>query len=197
MSNEIVKKLNATLSIKSLSDLVRVKTSESVLLLIDTSSSMNDRLRNGRSRMDMLGEVVTDLRKGAEVKMIAFGGMEDAAWELSTVPARGQGGTPMHAGINLARTKNAGRAIVVSDGVPNDRSLAMESAKEFGGRIDVIFVGNPGEEGEAFLKMLAESTGGTEFTGDLSKPKEIGAAIKGLLAGHDDDEEDEDEAIQL
>jgi hypothetical protein len=55
----------------------------------------------------------------------------------------------------------------------------------------VVFVGDPGDHGEEFLKRLAQSTGGESFTGDLSDPKKITAGVVGLLtSGEESDEED-------
>jgi hypothetical protein len=51
----------------------------------------------------------------------------------------------------------------------------------FGGRIDVVYVGNPGDYGSKFLASLAEASGGTSFDGDLSEPKELVGAVVGLL----------------
>lgn len=190
MSDLVRSKLSQSLGVKTLSDLVRAKASESVTLLIDVSGSMDATMRNGKTRHRGLCEVVSTIQKEREVKMIAFGGVDDGAYEVSSIPSPG-GGTPLHRGIDLAREKGCGRAIVISDGCPDSTTMALESAKTFGGRIDVVFVGNPGDFGEDFLRKLAEATGGTEFHGDLSEPKQLGNRIAGLLGnGSDDDEED-------
>lgn len=182
MSDLVRTQLSKTLAIKSLNDMVRAKTSEAVFLLIDVSGSMRTTMRNGKRRIEGLRNVVGDIRQGREVKMIAFGGESDGAYHVSSVPEP-TGGTPLHSAIDLARTSEAGRVVVISDGVPDDQSAALDSARTFGGRIDVVFVGNPGEAGERFLKILAESTGGTEFHGDLSELKQLSSAIVGLLEG--------------
>lgn len=199
MSDALMRtKLEKSMNIKSLTDLVRVRSTETAFLLIDVSGSMKETMRNGKERITALREVVADIQKNSPTKMIAFGGHDGGAYMTATVPNAG-GGTPLAEAIRLAKTQNIGRAVVISDGMPNNAQDAMTAAKEFGGRIDVVFVGDPGEPGEAFLKELAEMTGGTEFHGDLSQPKELGAKISGLLGSGDDDDDDEDEkgAIQL
>jgi hypothetical protein len=106
--------------------------------------------------------------------------------------------TPLAEAIDMARENGYAKAVVISDGIPDDRFAAMEAARRFGGRIDVIFVGNPGEAGSMFLDELATATGGRRFEGDLADVKEITGAVVGLLNGEtmeedDDDDEDEDD----
>ena len=189
------KKLERTLQVKTLTDFVRAKNQEQVYLLIDVSGSMRDTMRNGKERIDGLREVVKGIQEERRTLMIAFGGSGTGSYGdnpqgvrvVSSVPNAG-GSTPLTQAIDLARTQNAGRVIVISDGMPDNPTTALEAAKRLGGRIDVVFVGDPGEYGEAFLKQLAEATGGTEFHGDLSEPKKITGGIVGLLTTGDDDE---------
>lgn len=185
MSTDLVRsKLERTLQVKSLTDLVRVRASEEVFLLLDISGSMQTTMRNGKQRLEGLREVVSEIGSGRATRMIAFGGSDGngGAYIVSGVPARAAGGTPLTQAIDLARTQNAGRAIVISDGQPDNASSAMEAAKRFGGKIDVVFVGDPGDYGESFLAGLAKVTGGTEFHGDLSEPKALTSKIMGLLS---------------
>lgn len=194
MSN-LIKSLQQSLNATTLSDMIRVRTSEEVYLLLDVSGSMDSKMANGKSREVGLQETVKEITKERPVKMIAFGGRDGGAYLVTAIPSSG-GGTPLHLAIDLAKQKECGRCVVISDGCPDSVSAAMEAAKKFGGRIDVVFVGNPGEYGEEFLKQLAESTGGTEFHGDLGVPKELGGKIMGLLGEASDDEEPKG-AIQL
>ena len=53
----------------------------------------------------------------------------------------------------------------------------------FGGRIDVVFIGQPGDSGEKFLRELAALTGGTQMTGDIADIKLITSKVIGLLEG--------------
>lgn len=193
MTSLVHKKLSQTLKVNSLSDLVRAKVGDEVLLLIDCSGSMGDTMRNGKQRIAGLRDTVKEIKAKRDVKMIAFGvgGAEGGVMEVRDVPDP-SGSTPLHTAIDRARTVGAGRVVVISDGCPDSTTAAMEAAKKFGGRIDVVFVGNPGEYGEAFLKELAEATGGTSFDGDLSEPKQLSGSIIGLLGtGSDDDDDDQ------
>ena len=211
-NTQLTKSLEKSLTVKSLKDLVRVRTSESAVLLLDVSGSMGTFMRNGKTRINGLRIAVSDIQSKRPTSMIAFGleasrqvdplepmmvGGTEIAF-VTEVPDA-QGGTPLAEAIDFARTNGFGRAVVISDGVPNDQSKAMDAARQFGGQIDVLFVGDPGEAGSFFLDGLAKATGGSRFEGDLSEPKEIAGAIVGLLNGEvleqpdaDDDEEDED-----
>jgi len=208
--------MERSLEIKSLKDLVRAKTNENSVLLIDVSSSMNAHMRNGKTRIQGLREVVTGLQAKKPTTMIAFGlnpnrasydstGLEhDASWLegkdvdfVDTVPDA-YGGTPLAKAIDMAGENGFGRVVVISDGEPNPYPSPMDAARRFGGRIDVIFVGDPGDPGSKFLDELAKTTGGQRFEGDLSDVKEITGAVIGLLGGEvleqaDEDEDDDDE----
>lgn len=177
----LVKRLDASLQLGSLKELVRA--SETVMLLLDTSSSMLDVMRNGRSRIAALRDVVRDIRSAGDVPMIAFGGPFDAQVRFVDEVPEPLGGTPLAEAIAFAKQYGANRLVVISDGAPNLPDHAMSEAQAFGGRIDVVFVGNPGETGSLFLDALAKVTGGTRLEGDLADVKKLGGAVIGLLEG--------------
>lgn len=189
-NNPLVKDLKTSLRAGSLADLVRVKQLENVFLLLDCSGSMSSGMPSGKRRIDGLRETVKSILTERSLRMVQFGcGYEPSFIEQIPDP---EGGTPLDKAIIFAKTNNAGRAIVISDGQPDDQGRALEAARQFGGRIDVVFVGYPGEAGEFFLKRLAESTGGESFTGDLSVPKALAGQVMLLLGDGDDDEDDDD-----
>lgn len=187
----LVKSLTQSLQASSLSDLVRAKQDQNIMLLLDCSGSMGCGMDNGRSRMDGLRETVDLLQGERRMRMAQFGyGYSPSFIERIPEP---DGSTPLAEGIDLMRTAGAGRVIVISDGHPDDRHRALESARRFVGRIDVVFVGDPGDPGEAFLRELASLTGGDSFTGDLGDPKLLSSRIMGMLAPpSEDDDDDED-----
>lgn len=207
--NSLMRTMNKSLQVKSLKDLVRARTSENPILLLDLSGSMGGCMHNGKTRQQGLKEVVTGLQAKRPTPMIGFGmdttsshpleqGMTPLVGFINEVPEALGPSTPLAQAIDLARENGYAKAVVISDGIPDDRSAAMEAATRFGGRIDVIFVGNPGEPGSLFLDGLATATGGSRFEGDLADVKEITGAVIGLLNGEtmedqDDDEDDEDE----
>jgi hypothetical protein len=181
------------------------------MLLIDTSGSMGEYLDNashqrymdavfarsvtnpvalspaqfGGRAIDKLREAVNQIQSSATeaIPMIAFGGPYDAQVRFVDVVPEPDGGTPLHLAIPLAKEYGATRLVVVSDGSPDLRDQSMSEARAFGGRIDVVFVGKPGDGGALYLKALAAATGGTMLQGDLSEVKKIASVIIGLLEG--------------
>lgn len=212
-NNTLMRAASRSIEVKSLKDLVRARSNENPVLLIDVSGSMGWRMANGKTREQGLNEVVVQMQKQRPTQMIAFGivgeshdptgiepttGVQIVAMVSEVPPVRSEAGTPMGEAIDFARMKGFGRAVVISDGAPNDRNKAMEAAKQFGGRIDVVYIGDAGDPGSIFLEQLAEATGGSRFEGDLTDVKEITSAVVGLLMGdveleQDDDDDDEDE----
>lgn len=164
-----------------------VRDAETVMLLVDTSSSMSGpvdpREYTGRRCIDALRDAVKDLKRGGmQVPMIAFGGPWEAPVRFVDDPPEPYGGTPLHTAIAYAKEYGATRLVVVSDGMPDLKDESLTQARLFGGRIDVVFVGSD-KTGETFLKALAAATGGELLTGSLADQKQIGKAILGFLEG--------------
>lgn len=183
MTQDLVRaKLEKSLRVKSLGDLIKKEQDATIWLALDVSGSMRECMRNGKMKIDGLREVVKDIETNGVVKKIAFGGIDGNAYVVHSIP-NAAGGTPLHAAIDLAKQQGSQRLIVISDGIPDNQDAAMNAAKRFEGKIDVVYVGDPNDpwNGEDFLRKLAASTGGTEFTGDLSQPKELAGQIMGLL----------------
>lgn len=153
------------------------------MLLIDTSGSMDERMRNGKRKIDGLREVVNDIKAKGQVPMIAFGGPYDAQVRFVDGVPEPDGGTPLHIAIPMAKEYGATRVVVISDGCPDLTEACYDAAREFGGKIDVAYVGNAGDGGEVFLKELANITGGQQFTGNLSDPKQIASGVIAYLEG--------------
>lgn len=213
-NNSLVRtSLEKTLSLGSLKDLVRVKDTENVKLLLDCSGSMDWQMIKGGRKIDGLRKVVADVQAQRSTGMIAFGpafidGMamdesrsaiappENCVAFVHEVPEPA-GGTPLKQAIEFSKVNGVGRLLLVSDGCPADPDGCMNAAREFGGRIDVVYIGDPGDRGSVFLEDLAKLTGGQRFEGDISELKEITGAVIALLTGDvlsdDDDDEDEDE----
>jgi Mg-chelatase subunit ChlD len=66
----------------------------------------------------------------------------------------------------MATLREIMRFIVISDGEPDDEKEALKVAKTFKNRIDTIFVGREGAEGQDFLNRLAKASGGSHVTAD-------------------------------
>ena len=175
--------LELGLDLGSLKSLVKA-TAENVMLLIDTSGSMSDRIVGGGSKIEGLRTSVKEIGpKENGVPMIAFGGPYDAQVRFVDAVPDPDGGTPLHVAIPYAKEYGATRLVVVSDGQPDLSEECLLQAKTFGGQIDVVYVGNPGDHGSAFLDELAHLTGGKRHEGNLGDTKKLTGTIIGLLEG--------------
>jgi hypothetical protein len=184
MSTDLIRtQLETGIALGSLRSLVKA-TADYPMLLIDVSGSMQYTLRaNGKSRVEALREIVAQIRQERKDPMIAFGGRETEAPRFVDHVPDADGGTPLHLAITLAQQHGATRLVVISDGLPDLQDEAMARAKAFGGRVDVVFVGDPGEPGSFFLDELARATGGQRLEGDLAQQKQLKSAVAGLLEG--------------
>lgn len=194
-------------SLTSLSDLIRVKDNENVALLLDISGSMDlpvdDSLSHNRNytrRIEALRRTVAEVMQTRVVPKIVFGGpirnddqLNVFAWMVEDIPEP-TGSTPLKEGIEFAKQQGFGRLLLISDGGPDNPSGALEAARQFGGRIDVIFVGPAGSGGSEFMDEIAAVSGGSKFEGDLGDTKQLAGTVIGLLEGNvEPDEEDEDD----
>src|SRR4051794_11198920 len=194
----LMRSASKSLEVKSFKDLIRARSAENPVLLIDVSGSMGAFMRNGITRIDGLRQVVAGMLAKRATPMIAFGmatqqfahplepqqqSRSEEVGFVTEVPDA-HGGTPLAEAIDFARANGYGRAVVISDGQPNyPNSTSLDAARRFGGQIDVIYIGDPGDPGSMFLDELAKATGGQRFEGDLSDVKEITGAVIGLLNG--------------
>lgn len=158
-----------------------LRDSETVMLLIDTSGSM------GGQPIEDLRKVVAEINpKGAGIPMIAFGGPYDAQVRFVDAVPDPDGGTPLHIAIPMAKEYGANRVVVISDGCPDLREESLEQARQFGGKIDVVYIGAANSMGDLFMRELARLTGGSCGVADVRKTKEIAGKVIGLLMGEVD-----------
>jgi Mg-chelatase subunit ChlD len=105
----LAKQLSKSLKVGSLDDLVRVQKESNIWLLLDTSGSMSSGMRNGRQRIAGLRETVEQIQTERRMQMIAF---NDHTSVVESIPDP-SGGTPLDVAINLARTNECSRCIVI------------------------------------------------------------------------------------
>lgn len=78
------------------------------------------------------------------------------------------GGTPLLLSLyKMLSDNNLTRAIVFSDGQPNDFDIKLDKLK--GIPVDTVYIGHTDEYAERFMKELAEKTGGIYLKFDPSK----------------------------
>jgi uncharacterized protein YegL len=158
--------------------------SDEVMLLLDTSGSMASPIdmNEPKSRIDGLREAVVEIKQSGSCPMIAFGGPYGSEVRFVDDVPNPSGGTPMSQAIDMAKTYGATRIVIISDGMPDHRPTTLEAARNFGGRIDVVFIGtaNDYEDGKSFLEQLAAMSGGKTSLADF---KQLAGKVIAFLAG--------------
>ncbi|MBQ6238525.1 MAG: hypothetical protein IJK07_09965 [Bacteroidales bacterium] len=141
-----------------------VNTGGSVTLMLDVSGSMCGK------PLDDLKQAVNDLKDkfGDSVRWVAFASQAtldtDVDNDIDKAYASCGGGTAYVPALDLLMTANQKgqieleKLVIISDGEPFDVEESRNKILELGCEVDVIYIGNGNE---AFLKELAESTGGT------------------------------------
>jgi len=182
----LLDQLEATLPPIRLADLAAQKRRElETVLLLDVSGSMLQPVGalSPLTRIRALEHVLADL--DLDAARIVFGVLDSANGVRQLHPGEPLpspiGGTPLGAALDLARAQGYRRAIIISDGEPNDPGHARRAAQSFGGRIDAFYVGYPGGPGEALLRALVTASGGAMNTISLAEPAQLEAGLRGLL----------------
>jgi translation initiation factor 2B subunit (eIF-2B alpha/beta/delta family) len=179
--NTALDQLKASTGSLSLKGLVRNRVQRS-LLLVDCSGSMSSTVKTGKRKIDVLREVVKDLRETHPVPVAAFGhSTKGATVEVVDMIPEPHGSTMVHKAILFGKQEGATHLVLVTDGFPDSESYAFAAAREFGGPIDVFYIGDGGDSGAEFAKQLAALTGGTANVTDLGAPKQLTSKIAGLL----------------
>lgn len=193
MSTDLIRqKLESSLQSRSLKSLLEEKHAEkTTYLLLDCSGSMdhpvNPQEPSSPRKIDVLRTITNQLREELGCPQVAFpiathDGDQIAAARIVDWLPDANGGTPLGPAIDFCTEHGARRIILVSDGAPDPpESRALLAAKNFGGVIDVCYVGPPGTRGEQFLHDLAQACGGQASTLTLAQPKQLETKIRGLL----------------
>jgi hypothetical protein len=93
--------------------------------------------------------------------------------------------TALHKALEFAKIADGCglKILVVSDGEPDDRDMALYIARQYTSKIDALYCGpeSDRESGREFLRQLAQATGGQFFTS--AKPAELTSIVIALLEG--------------
>lgn len=141
-------------------------------MLLDVSGSMIGQVGNKR-KIDMLRSAVSNY-KGVHQYIFS-----DRVTETQYIPEP-HGSTELHSAFRYIAKANPLKLLLVSDGLPDDPDASIDAGKALKISIDVLYIGTPGDEGEQFMKQLAEVTGGKFMTVDTM---EINDFQKNLTEG--------------
>ena len=146
-----------------------------VVVLADVSSSMAEHA-GARRKIDILQDALAALDAPA---IIAFASQAHALAAGARLPEP-YGGTAMHLAFDVANQSGAKRLVVISDGIPDDRTKAFAAADQTGATIDVIYCGpDDDREAIAFMTALATRAGGRMASRNLSRaPDSLAATLR-------------------
>lgn len=145
-------------------------TNAAIIVIVDTSGSMAaSDSRGHKTRYAVACEELATLQKNNPGKIAVISFSSDAMFCPGGVPHNYGQGTSVHLGLDFAKIADGlpslKRIVLISDGEPDNRQAALDSAKTFKTKIDCIFVGPETEQaGRAFLNELAKASGGQSIT---------------------------------
>ena len=152
------------------------------IILVDTSGSMDQHdAREGKTRYDVACEELKTLQVSLPGKLAVISFSSDVLFCPNGIPFNYQGMTDLAKALKFAKIADVKgmRFIVISDGEPNSEDEALRVAKTYKNRIDTIYVGPKGGDGEAFLKRLAKASQGQSVT--AAQVKELASNVQQLL----------------
>lgn len=139
-----------------------------VIILVDTSGSMDSRdARSGSSRYDAACRELTQLQQTLPGKIAVFSFSSDTEFCPGGIPIFQSGGTNMAKALQTVKIADLPgmKFILISDGEPDEPGRTLSIAGTFQNRIDVIYVGPEDRPtGRKFLQELAAVTGGKSVT---------------------------------
>jgi len=133
------------------------------ITIIDSSGSMNDTdTPTGASRYTVACRELEKIQERFPGKVAVIAFSTDANFCPGGVPTTPGGGTDMGKALEFTKIADIDgmKFILISDGEPNDSNHTLGIAKTYKCKIDTIFVGSEGGAGSAFLRQLANSSGG-------------------------------------
>lgn len=152
------------------------------IILVDTSGSMCAcDARGGKSRYDVACEELKNLQAHMPGKLAVIAFSDDTLFCPNGVPWNYEGGTDLTKALRFAKVADVSgmKFIVISDGQPHNEETALQVAKTYKAKIDTIYVGPEGGEGQAFLKRLAKASGGQGVT--AAKVAQLAGNVQKLL----------------
>jgi hypothetical protein len=175
---QIIKKERGiqSLSDKIKTELVKIKAQQ-VVFLLDVSGSMCE-IVDGLPKIAHLRKVMQGYPHSRKV---SFSGR---VWE-KLIPEP-QSNTDMALGFRYLQriAPKPASVVLVSDGLPDDPKSAISEAIKIHVPVNIVYIGEKGDKGEAFMQSLATATGGKTFTAETHKPqfaKQLSQAVAGYL----------------
>ncbi len=158
------------------------------MVLCDCSGSMSDLVgSSGISKFRHLQIALADLEQGfPALRLVAFASLAREVEGSSGLPDPDKGmglgnSTNLAGALEVAAGWKPRRTIVISDGLPDSESNALDAAQRMTGAIDTIYCGPDAHPAVLFLQSLSRKTGGHAVVWDGRY--EVCGVIRALIAG--------------
>lgn len=153
-----------------------------LIAIVDVSASMSALDgRDGRTRYDVACDELARLQAvhPGKIGVIAFSTLPHFC--PGGVPPKPSGGTGLAQALDYAHVADGCdiQFIVISDGEPDSEEQALRAAKRYTSRIDTVYVGPEGGDGQAFLRRLAAASGGQGVT--AAKAAQLAETVERLM----------------
>lgn len=171
----------AKLKLVTLHSDVKAVGSKRPVLCCDVSYSMVDKVGQGEGRLRKIDHLREAIKAFTGVRLLSF--------SSSVFPEEVKepnGGTNMAAALRFIRDEEgygADSVVMISDGEPNNEEDAIDAATSLGVPVHVIYIGEPGDRGERFMKRLADATGGQQYTADVNSVLLLSTSLSGAIRG--------------
>lgn len=185
MNNSIIKGSLGAIAQANNKSIAETFLSCDVVVIVDTSGSMSDQdSRGGRSRYEVACEELANLQNSLPGKIGVLSFSDSVQFCPDGKPFFYGSGTNLAGALRFAKIADIPgmRFIVISDGYPDDPQGALDVARTYKNRIDVIYVGpETSTSGRDYMAQLAKISGGTAITAD--RAQELAAGVQLLLSG--------------
>jgi Mg-chelatase subunit ChlD len=183
MTNTLVKGSIGAIAQQTNKSIAEAFTNCDIVVLVDTSGSMDSRdSRAGTSRYETACCELESIQNDLPGKIAVLSFSDEVMFNPEGKPFYFGGGTDLAKALQFARVADVPemRFILISDGEPDDEDRALQTARLYQNKIDVIYVGPEDRPyGRDFLQRLAKATGGKTVTVD--RAKELKTGIETLL----------------
>jgi len=153
-----------------------------LIVITDVSGSMAATdSRDGKSRYEVACEELAKLQASHPGKVALLAFSDTVQFCPTGVPVYIGSGTDLAEALRFAKVADVPgmRFVVISDGYPDNGPQALAVARTYSGRIDTIYTGPLDlTDGLAFLRELAEASGGAQTTAE--RAEELADAVERL-----------------
>jgi hypothetical protein len=183
MTQAIVPGSLAAISGKANMSLAESFLNVDALIVVDTSASMHTKdAAGGEERYFAACRELERLQATLPGKIGVISFSDYAKFCPGGVPEFISTSTNLVGALKFIQTAdNLGiKFVVISDGEPDDEQAALDLARKFKTKLDVVYIGREGGGGRLFLGRLAEASGGKYMAADLAK--DLNQKVQLLLA---------------